>query len=398
LNVTEKSFVPATRAAVDGRVACESLEVIATVCVTDETRFQFASTAFTVTVVALPAVCAVGVPVLPVALPGSAVSPGSSTCSFVAVPAFTVTDADVPAVRGDPFWSVAVTVHEPAVLNVRLKSFVPPTNAAFDGRVACESLELIATVCVTEDTRFQFASTAFTVTVVALPAVCAVGEPVLPVTVPASALSPGRSTCSFEAAPGLTVIEAVASEVANVSPDVADAVSVMFSAFVYWTVVRFTEQSLAAIVPVLFDSVPGEPPPSRELIANAIPVFCVTGAQLPCASCDSTTIVPKFDPAVALPGYDVIASFVAAPGPTDTDDDVPAVNGAMSSSVAVTVHEPVVFNVTENVCVPPTRSASPGNDAFESLDVIDTVCVTDDTRFQFASTAFTVTSNDDPAV
>jgi len=41
--------------------------------------FQFASTAFTVMplAMAVPEVCAVGVPVLPEAVPGAAVSPGS---------------------------------------------------------------------------------------------------------------------------------------------------------------------------------------------------------------------------------------------------------------------------------------------------------------------------------
>ena len=41
--------------------------------------FQLASTAFTVMplAIAVPAVCAVGVPVLPEAVPGAAVSPGS---------------------------------------------------------------------------------------------------------------------------------------------------------------------------------------------------------------------------------------------------------------------------------------------------------------------------------
>jgi hypothetical protein len=49
-----------------------------------------ASTALTVTLNAEPAVCAEGVPVLPVALPGAAVSPGSSSWSFVKAPGLTV--------------------------------------------------------------------------------------------------------------------------------------------------------------------------------------------------------------------------------------------------------------------------------------------------------------------
>ncbi len=40
------------------------------------------STAFTVALKAAPAICAVGVPVLPLAVPGALVSPGASNCSF----------------------------------------------------------------------------------------------------------------------------------------------------------------------------------------------------------------------------------------------------------------------------------------------------------------------------
>src|SRR6266542_2843050 len=54
------------------------------------TTFQLASTALTVTLKAVPAVRAVAVPVLPVAVPGAAVSPGTSTCSFRNAPAVTV--------------------------------------------------------------------------------------------------------------------------------------------------------------------------------------------------------------------------------------------------------------------------------------------------------------------
>jgi len=88
---------------------------------------------------------------------------------------------------------VAVTVDEPAVLSVTVKSRVPATRAAFDGSVAALSDDVMATVGVAEATTFQFASTAFTVTVTS-PACRDVGEPVLPVAVPGAAVSPGRST------------------------------------------------------------------------------------------------------------------------------------------------------------------------------------------------------------
>ena len=115
--VTVKSRVPATRAALDGSVAAVSDDVIATVGVAEETTFQFASTAFTVTV-ASPACRDVGEPVLPVDVPGAAVSPGSRTCSLLTVPALTVNAADVPASE-PPDVRVAVTVcDDPARVNV----------------------------------------------------------------------------------------------------------------------------------------------------------------------------------------------------------------------------------------------------------------------------------------
>src|SRR5207249_316619 len=66
LSVTLNVFVPATSAAGAGKAALVSLEVIAAVSVTVLTRFQSASTALTVTVNAVPAVWAVGVPGVPV--------------------------------------------------------------------------------------------------------------------------------------------------------------------------------------------------------------------------------------------------------------------------------------------------------------------------------------------
>jgi hypothetical protein len=281
--LTVKFFVPPTRAALLGGAKFASLELIETVSV-DETRFQFASTAFTVTLNDEPAVCADGDPVFPLAVPGAAVSPGTSSCSFVNAPALTVIEGEVSAVFEPSVMSVAVTVFDPAVFNVTLKFFVPPTSAAFAGSDALLSDEVMPTVSV-EETRFQFASTAFTVTVNELPAVCAVGVPVLPLALPGAAVSPGTSTCSFVNAPALTVIA-------------------------------------------------GE-------------VFAV------------------FDPSV--------------------------------TSVAVTVAVPAVLSVTLKFFVPPTSAAFAGSDAFASDEVMPTVSV-DETRFQFASTAFTVTVKDEPAV
>src|SRR5438034_1004189 len=66
---------PAARSALAGKVAVESVEVIPTVSPTVLTTFQLASTALTVTLKNVQAVWALGVPVLPVALPGEAASP-----------------------------------------------------------------------------------------------------------------------------------------------------------------------------------------------------------------------------------------------------------------------------------------------------------------------------------
>src|SRR2546425_3642553 len=102
--------------------------------------------------------------------------------------------------------SLVVTVCEPIVLSVTLAVLEPADNAPLAGKVALASLDVIPTVCVLL-TRFQFASTELTVTLKALPAVWAVGVPVLPVAVPGAAVSPGTSTCNFTNAPVFTVTE-----------------------------------------------------------------------------------------------------------------------------------------------------------------------------------------------
>src|SRR5712691_6228566 len=81
--VTLRTRVPKERVALPGKVALLSEELIPTRSVTVLTTFQLASTPLTVTLKAVPAVCAVGVPVLPVAVPGAAVSPGARICSLV---------------------------------------------------------------------------------------------------------------------------------------------------------------------------------------------------------------------------------------------------------------------------------------------------------------------------
>jgi hypothetical protein len=117
LAVTEYVCVPATSAALDGSAAFVS-ELEIAIELADVTGFQFASTALTVTVKAEPAVRADGAPVLPVAVPGAALSPGMRIWSFVNAPGSIVVDGLVSAVIEPLLVSVAVKVFEPAVLAV----------------------------------------------------------------------------------------------------------------------------------------------------------------------------------------------------------------------------------------------------------------------------------------
>ncbi len=165
-----KLCVPATKAALAGSMALASEEASPTMSVTVVTVFQLASMALTVTFNGVPAACAVGVPVLPVLLPGEAISPGRRICSLVNTPAVAVIDGLVFAVLVPSVISVAVTVQLPALLKVRAKVLVPADNAALAGLVSFGSVAVTPTVWVLL-ARFQLASTALTVTLKALPAV-----------------------------------------------------------------------------------------------------------------------------------------------------------------------------------------------------------------------------------
>src|SRR5215471_15518711 len=157
--VTLRVTVPELSAVFGGKSGFGPLEVSPTTSLALVTKFQFASTAFTVTLNAVPAISAVGVPVLPVPVPGAAVSPGTKSCSFVNVPAVTGIDELVLLVMPACVTSDAVTVELPPVFSVTLKLFVPLTNAALAGSTALLSLEVIATVSFVL-IKFQFASTA----------------------------------------------------------------------------------------------------------------------------------------------------------------------------------------------------------------------------------------------
>src|SRR5439155_745692 len=125
LSVTLKLPLPAARAALAGRPALLSDDVIPTRSVTVGTMFQFASTALTITLKAAPAVCTVGVPVFPVAEPGAAVSPGASTCNFAKTPTLTVIEGLVFAVLVPSRTSDRVRVRLPTVRKVTLRVLEP---------------------------------------------------------------------------------------------------------------------------------------------------------------------------------------------------------------------------------------------------------------------------------
>src|SRR3954469_17949601 len=395
--VTEKVCVPAASAALAGSVAFASVEVIAVVSV-ELTRFQFASTALTVTLKEDPAVWADGVPVLPVAVPGAAVSPGISSCSLLNAPALIVVDGLVLAVLEPSLESVAVTVALPAVLAVTENVFVPATSAAFAGSAAFAS-ELVIAIVSVEETTFQFASTALTVTVKLDPAVCALGALVLPVALAGEAVSPGIRICSFAKAPALIVVDGLVLAVFEPSVESVAVIVALPAVFAVTENVFVPATSAAFGGSVAFKS---------ELVIAIVSVE-VTGFQF---ASTALTVTVKLEPAVCADGAPVLP--VALPGEAVSpgisswsllnaaalivvDGLVFAVLEPSLESVAVTVFEPAVFAVTEKVCVPATSAAFAGSAAFASVEVIATVSV-ELTRFQFASTALTVTLKLDPAV
>jgi len=81
LNVTVKTPSPATSCAGGGIVALPSDDKMRMTLVTVVTVFQLLSQARTRTVNGNSAVCARGVPVRPVGVPGAGNSPGMRTCS-----------------------------------------------------------------------------------------------------------------------------------------------------------------------------------------------------------------------------------------------------------------------------------------------------------------------------
>ena len=104
--------------------------MVAPLPLADGVTFQLASTPLTITLKAVPAVRAVGVPVLPVAEPGAAVSPGINSCNLAKAPTLTVTDALVFGVIPPLVTSLAVNVWATAVFGVTLKVLAPPRHSS----------------------------------------------------------------------------------------------------------------------------------------------------------------------------------------------------------------------------------------------------------------------------
>ena len=120
--------VPLTNASSGGMVALGSVVSRCTTSVAALTRFQSASTALTITGKEIPAACPSGVPVLPVGVPGAAVSPGSSTCSLTNMPPPRTTGADVAGVRAPLVnWMVMVVA---TGCDKSANVAIPPTAAS----------------------------------------------------------------------------------------------------------------------------------------------------------------------------------------------------------------------------------------------------------------------------
>src|SRR5439155_361378 len=122
--------------------------VMVTLVVAVLTTFQLASTAL-ITMplgIGVPEYWSDGVPILPVAVPGAVVYPGTKIWNFTKAPVLTEMAGLVLAVLVPSVMSEAVTVRLPAVFMVTLKVPVPEASGALPGRMALVSDEVIPTV------------------------------------------------------------------------------------------------------------------------------------------------------------------------------------------------------------------------------------------------------------
>src|SRR5262249_46270180 len=116
LSVMLKLTVPFTSGAFAGAMAFVSVVVMATTSLAFATTFQCESTALTETVNGFSAVCASGVPVLPVGVPGAAVSPGTKSCNLTNAVSASVTMAGLVPLMLKLSLAVTVCVVFAAVL------------------------------------------------------------------------------------------------------------------------------------------------------------------------------------------------------------------------------------------------------------------------------------------
>ena len=152
----------------------------------------------------------------------------SDEINVVVVPALLTAINGLVLVLAASALSVAVTELLLAVLRVTLNVCVPALNAASTGNVAARSDDVMRMASEIELRKFQFASTALTVTVKGTPSVSGVGVPVFPLSVPGAAASPGTSNCTFANAPALTA----KLELATPATVPSVAASAVVSAFV----------------------------------------------------------------------------------------------------------------------------------------------------------------------
>src|SRR5437868_10340400 len=102
-----------------------------------------------------------GEPVFPLAVPGAAVSPGTSNCSLVkAAELIGIAELVLLAIAAC-VTSETVKLAVPEVFRVTAKVFAPPIRAALAGRIAFGSVAAMAIASLVL-MRFQFASTALT--------------------------------------------------------------------------------------------------------------------------------------------------------------------------------------------------------------------------------------------
>ena len=217
----------------------------------------------------------------------------------------------------------------------------------------------------------------------------------MPVAVPGAAVSPGIRIWSFANAPALIVVDGLV--LAVIAPLV---MSVAVNVFVP-AVFGVTEKVL---VPATSAAFAGQ---RRVGVARGDPDGVGRGDQVPvrvdrvdgdgegaarglgasaCRSCRSRCRARRSRRAAGS------GASLNAPALIVVEGLVFAVFAPLVMSVDVNVAVPAVFAVTEKVFVPATSAALAGSAAFASVEVMPTVSV-EETRFQFASTALTVTLN-----